>query len=147
MSTTGLSVFDTTLQETNVWLKALTAQPHTDDRHLAYLALKAVLHALRDRLGPENAVHLGAQLPLLLRGVYYDGWRMARTPTKDRHMAQFVEHVSHGLPPGSGIDPLFATRSVLDVLWEKLDPGEIAKVLRILPTELEDLWPQAARRR
>ncbi len=76
--TTGLAVFDTTVQETNLWLKGIMEGLHTDDRHLAYLALRATLHALRDRLGPENAVHLAAQLPMLVRGLYYEGWRLAR---------------------------------------------------------------------
>ena len=73
MSTTGLAVFDKTLQETNLWLKELMVRLGTDDREQAYTVLKATLHAVRDRLGPENAAHLGAQLPILLRGVYYEG--------------------------------------------------------------------------
>ena len=80
MSTTGLAVFDTTVQETNLWLKGIMEGLHTDDRHLAYLALRATLHALRDRLGPENAVQLAAQLPMLVRGLYYEGWRLAAAP-------------------------------------------------------------------
>jgi hypothetical protein len=82
MSTTGLPVFDTTVQETNLWLKAIMESLHTDDRHLAYLSLRATLHALRDRLGSENAVHLAAQLPMLLRGLYYEGWRLAASQTR-----------------------------------------------------------------
>ena len=54
----------------------------TGDRKLAYNVLKATLHALRDRIGPENAIHLGAQLPILVRGIYYDGWQFAQTPSE-----------------------------------------------------------------
>jgi len=36
-------------------------QLHIEDRHDAYGALRSVLHLLRDRLTPEQAVHLGAQ--------------------------------------------------------------------------------------
>lgn len=143
--TTGLPVFDTSVQETNLWLKHTMGQLHREDRHAAYLALRAVLHALRDRLGPENAVHLGAQLPLLIRGVYYEGWHLAGTPTRERSPAEFVDSVRHQLPRDSGIDAHLATRAVLAVLWEKLDPGEVAKIQRILPQELEALWPPEAR--
>ena len=145
--TTGLAVFDTTLQETNRWLKQLMAHMHTDNRQAAYLALRATLHALRDRLGPENATHLGAQLPLLLRGVYYESWHLAGTPTKERRPADFVAHVRAELPPNTTLDANLATRAALAVLWERLDPGEIAKIQRILPDPLQELWPTVARHR
>jgi uncharacterized protein (DUF2267 family) len=140
MSTTGLPVFDTTVQETNLWLKAIMEALHTDDRHLAYLALRATLHALRDRLGPENAVHLAAQLPMLLRGLYYEGWRLAASQTKERTRANFLEHVRRELPRGATIDPHVAARAVFGVMWAKLDLGEVGKVIDRLPPELKELW-------
>jgi uncharacterized protein (DUF2267 family) len=140
MSTTGLPVFDTTLQETNLWLKAIMEGLHTDDRHAAYLALRGTLHALRDRLGPENAVHLAAQLPMLVRGLYYEGWRMAGSQTKERSRAEFLEHVRRELPRGSSIDANLAARAVFAVMWQKLDVGEVGKVIERLPSDLQDLW-------
>ena len=140
MSTTGLPVFDTTVQETNLWLKAIMEGLHTDDRHLAYVALRATLHALRDRIGPENAVHLAAQLPMLVRGLYYEGWRLAASQTKERTRADFLEHVRQELPRGSAIDPNVAARAVFGVMWAKLDLGEVGKVIDRLPEELKDLW-------
>jgi uncharacterized protein (DUF2267 family) len=140
MSTTGLPVFDTTVQETNLWLKAVMERLDTDDRHLAYVALRATLHALRDRLGPENAVHLAAQLPMLVRGLYYEGWRLAASQTKERTRADFLEHVRSELPRGSFIDPNAAVRAVFGVMWEKLDLGEVGKVIDHLPAELKELW-------
>ena len=140
MSTTGLPVFDTTVQETNLWLKAIMEGLHTDDRHLAYVALRATLHALRDRLGPEHAVHLAAQLPMLVRGLYYEGWRLAASQTKERTRADFLEHVRQELPRGSAIDPNVAARAVFGVMWAKLDLGEVGKVIDRLPEELKELW-------
>jgi uncharacterized protein (DUF2267 family) len=138
--TTGLPVFDTTVQETNLWLKAIMEGLHSDDRHLAYLALRATLHALRDRLGPENAVHLAAQLPMLLRGLYYEGWRLAASQTKERTRAGFLEHVRSELPRGVALDPNVAARAVFGVMWAKLDLGEVGKVIDRLPEELKELW-------
>lgn len=74
MSATGLEVFDTTLQRTHTWLKDLMLVLGWQDRHKAYRALRATLHALRDRLTVEETAHLGAQLPMLIRGFYYEGW-------------------------------------------------------------------------
>lgn len=141
MSTTGLDSLDRTVQETNLWLKRLMALLDTEDRHAAWGVLRAGLHALRDRIGPENAVHLGAQLPMLLRGLYYESWHMAGTPSKERHVAPFLEHLKKELPRGSTVDPEAAAVAVFALLWEKVDPGECTKVARLLPREVRALWP------
>jgi uncharacterized protein (DUF2267 family) len=138
--TTGIEAFEHALQQTNVWLKDLMRRLETDDRHAAYVALRATLHALRDRLGPENAVHLAAQLPMLVRGLYFEGWHMAGTPTKERTRADFFDHLRRELPKGSSIDPNLAARAVFGVLWEKLDLGEVGKVIERLPEDLQELW-------
>lgn len=131
----------TTVQETNIWLKALAEQLHLEDRHLAYNALRAVLHVLRDRMTPEMAVHFGAQLPMLVRGLYYEGWHMAGKPTKDHTVQEFADHVLEHLPPRFPLDPLTVTKGVFKLLWQKLDPGESAKVVEHLPLPLRALWP------
>ena len=70
---TGLDVFDRTVQAANLWLKELMDALGWDDRHKAYQGLRTTLHALRDRLTLEEMAQLGAQVPLLIRGVYYEG--------------------------------------------------------------------------
>lgn len=149
MSTTGLDVFDRTVQETNLWLKRLMEILQTEDRHIAYMALRAALHAVRDRIGPENAVHLGAQLPMLIRGAYYEGWHMAGTPTKERHKSAFLDHVRGELQRAPNRSPAMdvekAVRAVFEVMWEKIDPGESAKLIELFPLELRELWPRSAR--
>ncbi len=99
MSESGVAALDHTVQETNIWLKAIADELYFENRHQAYNALPAVLHALRDRLPPEAAVHLGAQLPILARGIYYEGWHMAGKPTKERSVQEFADHVLEELPP------------------------------------------------
>ncbi len=143
---TQVPVLDHTIQLTNVWLKKLGEEHHLGDRHNCYSALRAVLHALRDRLTPELAVHLGAQLPILVRGIYYESWHAADAPRKDRQVDEFVQRVAAELPPMFPRDALGVTEAVFDLLWKELDPGEIAKVIDTLPVPLRGLWPQAARR-
>lgn len=138
----GLDVFDTTLQQTNLWLKELMKRLETEDRHLAYKALSATLHGLRDRIGPQNAAHLGAQLPMLIRGVYYEGWHMAATPTRQHHTQDFLDYVDGDLFRGLGIDPERVVRAVFAVMATRLDPGEIEKLITQLPEELRGLWPR-----
>ena len=87
---TGLDVFDTTVQKTNVWLKDIMQELGWEDRHKAYMGLRTTLHALRDRLTPEEAAQFGAQLPMLIRGLYYEGW----TPTGNRRRCGIKPHFS-----------------------------------------------------
>lgn len=146
MNAAHVPAIDHTVQETNIWLKGVAKQLHFEDQQHAYNALRAVLHALRDRLTPESAVHLGAQLPMLVRGIYYEGWHMAGKPTSDRSTREFADHVLAQLPPQFPMDPVTVTRGVFEFLSGRLDPGEAAKVIDLLPLPLRSLWPQIARR-
>jgi uncharacterized protein (DUF2267 family) len=141
MSRNGLEIFDTTIQETNHWLKLMMEELGTSNRRQAFNALRAGLHVLRDRIGPVNAVHLGAQLPMLLRGAYYEGWRIAETPTHERHIEEYLDHVDASLPRNTAIDGYEVARATFAVLSQCIDRGEIEKVLRALPSELRLLWP------
>jgi uncharacterized protein (DUF2267 family) len=119
MSDTQIPALDHTVQQTNVWLKKLTEDHHLGDRHHAYSALRAVLHVLRDRLTPEQAMHLGAQLPILVRGIYYEGWRLAAKPTDERQANEFAALVAAQLPPQFPQDALSVTKAVFDLLWKE----------------------------
>lgn len=134
--------FAKTVQETSLWLKSIgdKAGAHNDN-DLAWTLLGATLHALRDRLQPEAAIHLGAQLPMLVRGLYYEHWHVNTTPTKERHKAQFLDHVRSELPAETKLDPETVVRAVFGVMREKVDSGEIAKLSRQMPKELRKLWP------
>jgi len=92
MSYTGIRAFDSTIQTTNVWLNDLADRLGWQDKQRAYHALTAVLHALRDRLPVDQAVALGAQLPMLVRGFYYEGWHPADKPIKERKKEEFLVH-------------------------------------------------------
>jgi uncharacterized protein (DUF2267 family) len=139
---TGLDVFDTTVQHTNLWLKDIMQELGVD-RHLAYKVLSATLHALRDRIGPENAVHLGAQLPMLMRGFYYEGWRLADRPARVRHLNDFLEYIEGENFRGLGTDSERAVRAVFAVMANRLDAGEVEKIIKMLPEELRGLFPTA----
>jgi uncharacterized protein (DUF2267 family) len=145
MNDTQVAALDHTIQETNAWLKKLADDHHLGGRPHAYNALRAVLHVLRDRLTPEQAVHLGAQLPALVRGIYYEGWRLAGKPTNERQPDEFARRVAAQLRPQFPRDALSVTKAVLDLLGKELDPGETMKVIRELPVPLRALWPDLIR--
>jgi uncharacterized protein (DUF2267 family) len=149
--TTGLDTFDRTVQETNLWLKDIMERLDTQDRHHAYSTLRAVLHALRDRIGPEVAAHLGAQLPMLLRGLYYEGWDPTGKPTKERHEEAFLAHIARELPRAAKGEVEQGTLAVLDVVSKHVDRGAAVKIAGMFPQELRKFWPafiqEAARER
>ena len=143
MSFTGLDVFDHTIQVTNLWLKELMQKLATEDRHRAYLALRSVLHALRDRLTVDEAAHLGAQLPMLIRGIYYEGYHPADKPLKERSREEFLAHIVQQFRKDLDVDPEHITRAVFSLLNEKITKGEINDIRHSLPHAIRALWPEA----
>ncbi len=141
MSMTGLDVFDRAVHRANDWLKDIMMELNwQDDRHRAYLGLRATLHALRDRLLVEEAVQLGAQLPMLVRGFYYDGWTPAGKPRKERHREEFLAHIREQFRDGD-VDAEQVARAVFKMLSFRISKGEIKDIKGILPKEIGDLWP------
>ncbi|MCP4781594.1 MAG: DUF2267 domain-containing protein [Hyphomicrobium sp.] len=101
-----------TVQQTQEWLKELRDNADLADEAEALSVLRSVLHQLRDRLTPEEAIELGAQLPIIVRGVYYEGWRPTRTPEKVRSKEKFLDEVTIKLLPRR-VPPDVAVRDVL----------------------------------
>lgn len=139
MSATGLKVFDSTIQTTNIWLDDIMRDLNWSDRHKAYHALRAVLHTLRNRLPVEESAHLSAQLPLLVRGIYFDGWRPSAVPVKERRLEQFVAHVSEAFALETETHPEQICRSVLNVLAKHVDAGAVDCLRKVLPEQIQNL--------
>src|SRR6266849_3502029 len=111
MSKTGLEVFHRTIHKKKNWLKELMGMLDCEDRHEAYLALRATLHALRDRLTIEETAQFAAQLPMLIRGFYYEGWDPTGKPLKERHREEFLARIKQELRT-QGTDPEQVARAV-----------------------------------
>jgi uncharacterized protein (DUF2267 family) len=144
MSTTGITGFEETVQLTNEWLKELMEAVNWDDRYRAYRLLRATLHALRDRLLPHEAVQLGAQLPMLIRGLYYDGWHMKDRPASERKKEHFLRHVEAAFARDPNEDTEALVREVFKLLARKISSGEISDVKGALPKDIRSLWPEGA---
>lgn len=129
------------VQKTYDWIKAVQEELGWDNPRKAYRALRATLHALRDRLTVAEAVNLGAELPMLVRGFYYEGWTVSGKPLKERHKEQFLEHIQESMRSDFDVDPDEVARAVFAVLARRISRGEIGDVKRVLPEALGDLWP------
>lgn len=145
MTSTGLENLDTSIQKFNLWLKALDEKLHWQDRRKSYKTLKVTLHAIRDHLTINQSAHFSAQLPLIVRGIYYDGWVPSNVPVKERRLQQFYDHIRNNFdqaPGGQLIDPERLSRAVFEVLNEHVSVGEIEDVRGELPSAITDIWPE-----
>ncbi|MXP13209.1 DUF2267 domain-containing protein [Altererythrobacter confluentis] len=139
MSTTGLEVFDRTLHATHIWLDEIM-EKIGPDRALAWKVLSTVLHKLRDRLPLELAAHLGAQLPLLVRGAYYDQFDPTKMP-EDWHSADdFIKQVAAQLTDTRTVGARDAIDAVFGVLDRHISVGQVDKVYQALPKGIRSLW-------
>jgi uncharacterized protein (DUF2267 family) len=140
MSATGLDVFDKTLQTTHIWLDELMAEI-VSDRQVAWHVLGVVLRAVRDRIPLELADHLGSQLPLLVRGLYYDQWHApGRMDEKPRSLDAFLEPIGEQLAQIRPINALSATQAVFRILSRHVNPGQVEKVKHALPGDVQAIW-------
>jgi len=103
-----------------------------------------VLHALRDRLSVDEVAQLGAQLPIFIRGVYYEGWNPAQTPVKSRGKELFLRQVRQAFAhtKNPDVDEEHVTRAIFRVLCKHVSKGEIDQVKAMLPRELREFWPE-----
>jgi uncharacterized protein (DUF2267 family) len=142
MVDTGFSSFNTTVDKTNRVLKGIEQRYGwpKERRNHSYAALRAVLHTLRDRLIVEETAHFAAQLPMLIRGVYYTGWDPSRVPVK-MHREEFFARVRREFPyeVEGGMEPLVDT--VLESLRLHITDGEWQEVKSMLPMDLATVLP------
>jgi uncharacterized protein (DUF2267 family) len=129
MSPTGLEVFDDKVHKTNSWLKEI-AQSLGRDHRAAYHAIRAELLALRDRL-----THFGDKLPMLVRGIYFDGLHSAGKPDRVRSRGEFLQRINDRLHIAT-VGPEDAARAVFKVLVHHLAPGEIRRVVSELSRDI-----------
>jgi uncharacterized protein (DUF2267 family) len=145
MSTIGLESIDHTVQLTHQGISELDQRLGWEDKHRSFRLLRTVLQALRDWLPVNEAASFGAQLPELLRGVYYEHWRPAATPVKPRHKADFIARIADAFK----VDPFFVSEDavaiVFELLTDKLTRGEIENVRRALPADIRAIWPLPSR--
>ena len=132
-----MSVFE--MGKAEMWINQICAELGSRDEERAYLALRASLHALRDRLPVQEAAHLAAQLPMMIRGLFFEGWHPATRRPRSRSRDGFLEQVAREIPPGA-LEPEVAVRAVFAVLSKHVSPGQIENVRHTLPHHLADLW-------
>lgn len=140
--TAHLHTIDHTVQVTREWLRDLKRLLDWEDEHRAWRMLRATLQALRDWLDVNEASQLGAQLPLLVRGLYYEGWQPAKTPVLDNSKTAFLQRIEAAFTTDPIDDPEEAVCNVFRLLNNHISAGEVQDVRLRLPKHLRELWPE-----
>jgi uncharacterized protein (DUF2267 family) len=83
---------------------------------------------------------LGARLPMLVRGFYYEGWRPARTAVKERHREEFAP-IQVYFTRDEDLDAETIVRGVFKMLSRHISGGEIGDIEHLMPPELRKSWP------
>lgn len=133
------SISERSAEKADLWINEVAEQLGTEDKREAYRAMRAYLHALRDRLPVDEAAQLAAQLPELIRGIYYEGWDPSSTPVKYRGFAQFLERISEDARLNGETEASYAVGAVAGVLRRHVSAGEIDDIRAILPEELKPI--------
>jgi uncharacterized protein (DUF2267 family) len=141
MATTGLEVFDRTLHTTNLWLDEINAEIGPD-RHLAWHVLGAVLRSIRDEMLVEQSAHFAAQLPLLIRGAYFDQYRPATQPAAARSHDDFIARIQHEMDGARPVNVQQAAIAVMRTLNRHITEGQVKKVRDALPKGVRAMWPE-----
>ncbi len=140
---TQIDIFEKHTQKANEWLNQIEelAGPKSD-RKKSLAALRTTLHRLRDNLPIESVLHLSAQLPLIIKGIFFENWHLSDYPVKDRNIDTFLDGIEEELHNTEVVVEIW-TYAVLQVLSSRISQGEAEKIRNVLPHEIKILWDEA----
>ena len=140
MSEPALGALDHAPQVVAEWVNLLCEDLDWQDQGRAYMLLRETLHAVRDYLTVDEAADLSAQLPILIRGIYFDGWVPSKTPVHPRNKEDFLERIAAPFSDSPLDDAARAASAVFDLLRRKISAGEFDQVANAMRKPLRDLW-------
>ena len=133
-------------QEGRKFLKEVASElGDADNIDQADRIMTSVLHTLRDLLTPEESLHLISQLPMLLKAIYVNGWRL-HVKNRIRSIDEFVKCLSLKNPGSVPQDfvpnevAIARAKAVFKVLRNHIAIGEVKDIVSQLPAELTELW-------
>lgn len=140
MGGTSIPNFTQAAQQAQQWVNELADDLDWNQRR-SYRLLRCVLHALRDWLPQEEMVDLAAQLPVLIRGIYFEGWKPLESPVRDRRKEDFMERIQYAFADELLNDPEAAVAAVFSLLDRHVSRGEIVQVRNSMKKSMRELWP------
>ncbi len=141
MTATTVHSFAHAAEQAQQWVNELCADLGWSERR-AYRLLRSVLHTLRDWLRADEMADLAAQLPTLVRGVYFEGWGPSDAPPAERSKADFIARVDADFADDPIYDTAVAIAAVFRLLDRHVSSGEIDQVRASMRKSLRKLWPE-----
>jgi uncharacterized protein (DUF2267 family) len=139
MTVAHVDIVDRSAEKAHIWINDLAEELGTEDGQHAYRVLRAFLHALRDHLPVDEVAALAAQLPIFVRGVFYEGWNPSRTPEHRRDLDSFLVRIAREAQLAGETEASFAATAANRVLDRHVSAGEGASVLHALPQHIREL--------
>jgi uncharacterized protein (DUF2267 family) len=138
MTATDVPAVERSAEITDEWLDDLAAElGRPFDRRFAFRVLRSFMHALRDRMPVNETAQFAAQLPELLRGVYYENWRPSATPQR-YDLDGFLDRVAEHAFLSRDTEAAMAAQASARVMARHVAAGELDKVRTVLPRDMSD---------
>ena len=141
VTSTTFDILGGATETTEHWLADLREEIGWVSERGAYLCLRSTLHAMRDQMSVADAAKLGDALPVLIRGVFYEGWNPSAVPVRYVDREAFLTRIRLGCRVEPGPDPEPAARAVFSVLARRVEAEEIKTLKAGLTPEIQELWP------
>jgi uncharacterized protein (DUF2267 family) len=138
MSLSSADGIERSVHKTNEWLVQLQRELPWADREEAWRVLRAYLQLLRDQLTVDEAAQLAAQLPLVVRGAFYEAFDPSDQPGKLRDREQFIAAFAERAQLDTG-RAAQAVEAATRVLRSHVTEGEFDDVLAQLPSEVRQV--------
>lgn len=136
-----IHVFERTTHEAHEWVNDIAGRTGwTNEREVLHL-MRSVLCKIRDHLPVNEMAQFSAQLPIILRGMFFEGWQPKKTPVRERHAADFVAAVEKEIGDVMDYRGPADVQAVFGVINNHITRGEVADVRACLPQELREMWP------
>ncbi|PWJ86014.1 uncharacterized protein (DUF2267 family) [Mesorhizobium loti] len=139
MSHTSFAGFTHSAQQAQQWVNELARDLCWSEPSACRL-LRSVLHTVRDWLSLAETADLSAQLPVLIRGIYFEGWNPS-VPACERKKSDFVLSVRTSFGYDDDVDFDVAINAVFKLLDRHISHGEIVQVRNSMKKSLRKLWP------
>lgn len=144
--------FEKNAAKGNEFLNQLTIELGIpNDKVKAGRILRSVLKTLRNRLTVEESMQFIAQLPMAIKALYIDGWKISKQPERMKTVDDFMIGVltEDRLAAISDFTSEEQTKAAIEAVFRTLSryvsEGEFKDMIAVVPKELKEFFEESIR--